>query len=84
MGGPHRQGQVAVAGPNYLDGSAFNPEIVELRRAGSGYVTMTVVPVAPPCFDASDDDAMEEDWLEAQMQDMFDIDHAEAAMIDEP
>ena len=47
-------------------------------------VTMTVVPVAPPCFDASDNDALEEDWLEAQMQETFHIDHAEAAMSDEP
>ena len=57
--GRHRQGQIAVAGPYYLDGSAFNPEIVELRRSGWGFavleppepVTMTVVPVAPPCLD---------------------------------
>ena len=63
----------------YLDGSAF-----KLRRAGWGFavleppepVTITVVPVTPPCLDASDD-TMEEEWLEAQMQEeMFDIDHA--------
>ena len=67
----HRQGQIAVAGPCYLDGSAFNPEIVELRRAEWGFaviepaepVTMTVIPVAPPCLDASDDDAMEEEMV---------------------
>ena len=29
---------------------------------------LTVVPVAPPCGDASDDDAKEEKWLEDQMQ----------------
>ena len=45
---------------------------------------LTVVPVAPPCLDAPDDDAMEEEWLEDQMQDLLDIDHAEAAMTDEP
>ena len=32
--GQHRQGQMEVAGPYYLDGSAIHPEIVELRRAG--------------------------------------------------
>ena len=32
--GGHRQGLMEVAGPYFLDGSAFNPEIVELRRAG--------------------------------------------------
>ena len=45
---------------------------------------LTVVPVAPPCLDAPDDDAMEEEWLEDQMQDLLEIDHAEAAMTDEP
>ena len=40
--------------------------------------------VAPPCLDASDDDAMEEDWLEDQMQESLEIDLAEAAMTDEP
>ena len=54
----------------------FNPEIVELRRAGCGFAvlelpelsTQAVFPVDPPCLDASDDDAVEEDWLEDQMQ----------------
>ena len=32
--GRHRQGLMEVAGPYSLDGSACNPEIVELRRAG--------------------------------------------------
>ena len=90
--GHHRQGQNEVAGPYYLDGSAFNPVIVELRRAGRGSAvlehpepsTLTVVLVAPSCLDASDDDAMEEEWLEDQMQEILEIDHAEAAMIDEP
>ena len=54
-----------------------------LRNTRPEPVAKTVVPVAPPCLDASDDDAMEEEWLEAQMQEMFDIVHAEAAMIDE-
>ena len=43
-----------------------------------------MAPVAPPCLDASDDDAMEEEWLEDQMQEMLEIDYAEAAMTDEP
>ena len=72
--GRHRQGQLEVAGPYYLDGSAFNPEIVELRREGWGFavleppelVTTTVALVAPPCLDASDDEALEEEWLDAQ------------------
>ena len=38
--GRHRQGQMEVAGPYYLDGSAFNPEIVELRRAGWGFAVL--------------------------------------------
>ena len=46
--------------------------------------TLIVVPVAPPCLDASDDDAMEEERLGDQMQEILEIDHAEAAMIDEP
>ena len=90
--GHHRQGQMEVASPYYLDGSAFNPEIVELRRAGWGFAvlehpelsTQAVVPVALPCLDASDDDAMEEDWLEDQMQESLEIDHAEATMTVEP
>ena len=90
--GRHRQGQMEVAGPCYLDGSAFKPEIVELRRAGWGFAvlepqelsTQAVVPVAPPCFVASDNDAMEEDWLEDQLQESLGIDHAEATMTVEP
>ena len=35
---------------------------------------------APPCLDASDDDAVEEDWLEYQMQESLEIDHAEATL----
>ena len=66
--GRYRKGQIQVAGPYYLDGSAFNPGIVELRRAGWGFavleppelVTKSVVTVAPLCLDASDDDALEE------------------------
>ena len=38
--GRHRQGQMEVAGPCYLDGSAFKPEIVELRRAGWGFAVL--------------------------------------------
>ena len=38
--GHRRQGQIEVAGPYYLDGSAFNPEIVELRRAGWGFAVL--------------------------------------------
>ena len=34
--------------------------------------------------DASDDDATEEEWLKDQIQEIPEIDHAEAAMIDEP
>ena len=68
------------------------PEIVELRRAGWGFAlleppelsTQAVFLVAPPFLDASDDDAMEEDWLEDQMQESLEIDYAEAAMTDEP
>ena len=30
------KGQTAVAGPHYLDGSAFNPETLELRRVRDG------------------------------------------------
>ena len=40
--------------------------------------------VAPPCLDASYDEAVEEDWLEDQMQKSLEIYHAEAAMTDEP
>ena len=73
--GRHRQRQMEVAG-----------------RAGWGFAvleptelsTQAVFPVAPQCLDASDDDAMEEDSLEDQMQESLEIDHAEAAMTDEP
>ena len=59
----HRQGQIEVAGPYYLYGSAFDPEIVELRGTGWGSAvleptepsTLPVVPVAPPCLDASEE-----------------------------
>ena len=44
--------------------------------------TRSVVPVAPPCFDASD--AMEEDWLDDQLQQSLGIDHAEATRTVEP
>ena len=80
-----------VAGPYYLDGSALNPETVELRRAGWGFAVLDLpelstqpVEAAPPCFDASDDDAMEEDWLDDQLQESLGIDHAEATMTVEP
>ena len=43
-----------------------------------------MVPAAPPCLNASDDDAVEEEWLGDQMQEILEIDHAQAAMIDEP
>ena len=46
--------------------------------------TQAVVLVAPPCFDASDGDAMEEDWLDDQLQESLGIDHAEATMTVEP
>ena len=73
----------------YLDGSAFNPEIVALRRAGLGFAvleptelsTQAVFPVATPCLDASGDDAMEEDCLDDQMQESLGIDHAEAVRL---
>ena len=92
MGGPSPSRTPCNGGPILPGWFCFNPEIVELRRAGWGFavlestepVTMTGVPVAPSCFDASDDDAMEEDWLEAQVQEMFDIDYAEVAISDEP
>ena len=87
--GHHRQGQMEVAGPYYLDGSAFNPEIVELRRAGWSFSVLEPPRTrdkdcCPPCLDASDDDAMEEDWLEDQMQEPLEIDHAEATLTVEP
>ena len=40
--------------------------------------------VVPSCFDASDDDAMEEDWLDDELQESLGIDHAEATMTVEP
>ena len=54
--GLHRQVQMEVAGLYDLDGSALNPEIIELRRAGWGFAvlerpelsTQALVPVAPP------------------------------------
>ena len=38
--GHHRQVQTGVAGPYYLDCSAFYPETVELRRAGWSFAAL--------------------------------------------
>ena len=78
--GHHRRGRIEVAGPYFLDGSAFNPEIVELRRAGWGFAvlehpepsTLTVVPVAPPCLSLMTM-LRKEEWLEDQMQEILEI-----------
>ena len=88
--GLHRQGRIEVEGPYYLDGSAFNSGVVELRHAGWGFavleppvaVTPTIASVAPPCLDASEGESFEDDLWDNQMQEEFDLDLAAATNVE--